>query len=151
MTLPAGNFVEAKVPWRVIATDICGPFPMSKNRKRFLLVAVDLFSKFTVIKAVTNTHANVVVDFIKRKVVSQYACPQIIVCDNGVQYKSELFKDFAKSKGIEIWNIANYFAQGNPTECANKVIGNALKSFLKEEMNHKSWDDHIDEIANAMN
>lgn len=90
-------------------------------------------------------------DFIKNEVVLKYACPRTIVTDNGVQYKSEMFRNFAKSKGIELWYTANYFAQGNPTECVNKVIGNALRAFLLNDVDHRNWDCKIPEIANAIN
>lgn len=41
--------------------------------------------------------------------------------------------------------------QGNQTECVNKVIGNALRVYLREDCNHKKWDEKINEIANAIN
>lgn len=151
LTPPSGKFVEAIKPWRVVATDICGPFVPSKSGNRFLLVAVDVFSKFAILKAVRNETAKAVTEFIKNDVVLKFACPEIIVSDNGVQYKSNLFKEFVESKGIQMWYTANYFAQGNPTECVNKVIGNALRVFLREDVDHKKWDEKVNEIANAIN
>lgn len=151
LTPPAGEFVEATRPWRVVATDICGPFAPSKTGNRFLLVAVDLFSKFSILKAVRNETAKAVTEFIKNDVILKYACPKVIVSDNGVQYKSNLFKSLVESKGIQMWFTANYFAQGNPTECVNKVIGNALRMFLREDIDHRKWDEKINEIANALN
>lgn len=50
LTPPAGKFIEAIRPWRVVATDICGPFVPSRSGNRFLLVAVDVFSKFAIIQ-----------------------------------------------------------------------------------------------------
>lgn len=135
----------------MVATDICGPFVPSRSGNRFLLVAVDVFSKFAVIKAVRNETAKAVTEFIKNDVVLKFACPEIIVSDNGVQYKSNLFKDFIEAKGIQMWYTANYFAQGNQTECVNKVIGNALRVFLREDVEHRKWDEKINEIANAIN
>lgn len=150
-TPPAGQFVESKRPWRIIATDIVGPLALSKRGHRFLLVAIDLFSKFTIMGAVRSATAQNVTDFIKNDVVLKFSCPEIIVCDNGVQYRSEIFKNFADKRGIKLWFTANYFAQANPTECVNKTIGNALKSFLKNDANHRDWDTQVPEIENAIN
>lgn len=150
-TPPAGNFVEAIRPFRIIATDICGPFPLSKNQNQYLLVAVDIFSKFTVLKAVRNATALAVVKFLEEDVILRYGCPEIIVSDNGQQYKSELYAKLLRSYGIRSWYTANYFAQANPTECANKTIGTALRSFMRNDTNHKDWDKHVTRIANAMN
>lgn len=68
-TPPAGKFVESKRPWRIIATDIVGPLTLSKRGHRFLLVAIDLFSKFTVIKSVKSATAQNVTEFIKNDFV----------------------------------------------------------------------------------
>lgn len=151
LTPPAGSFVEATRPWRVIATDIVGPLPMSRAGHRFLLVAVDIFSKFTIIKPVRNSTAKAVTDFIKNDVVLKFACPEIIISDNGVQYKSNEFRNFAASKGIHLWYTANYFAQANSSECVNKTIGNALRAFLVNDADHRHWDQKVQEIANAIN
>ena len=148
---PAGKFVEATAPWRHVATDIVGPFPLSKNGHRFAIVAVDVFSKFAVIKPVRNITAKTVTEFVKNDVILKYACPKILINDNGVQYRSELFKSLTESRGIEVWFTANYFAQGNPTECVNKIIGNALRTFVLNDIDHRNWDLKIPEIANAIN
>lgn len=55
------------------------------------------------------------------------------------------------AKGIQMWYTANYFAQGNQTECVNKVIGNALRMFLRKDVDHRRWDEKVNEIANAVN
>lgn len=148
---PAGKFVEARAPWRHIATDICGPLPRSKNGHRFLLVAVDLFSKFAILKPVRDATAKAVTEFIKNDVILKFACPKVIVTDNGKQYTSNLFKSFIESRGIDLWYTANYFAQANPTECVNKVIGNALRTFVIDDLDHKNLDAKINETANAIN
>lgn len=87
----------------------------------------------------------------KNDVILKYACPKILINDNGPQYRSEMFKSFAESRGIEIWYTANYFAPANPTECVNKTIGNALRAFLINDVDHRNWDEKIPEIANAIN
>lgn len=150
-TPPAGGSVEAKRPFRIVATDICGPFPLSTRSNQYLLVAIDLFSKFTILRAVRNATATIICDFIENDVILRYGCPEIIVTDNGVQYRADLFSKLTEKYGIRQWFTANYFAQANPTECANKTIGTALRTFLREDMNHREWDKHVNIIANAMN
>lgn len=150
-TPPAGEFVEANRPFRVIASDIVGPLPLSKNQNRFLVVAIDLFSKFTIMRALKTATAKNVTEFIQNEVILKFSCPEILVCDNGVQYKSELFKNLMASRGIRVWYTANYFAQGNPTECVNKTIGTALRAFIMQDSDQREWDRHIHEIENAIN
>lgn len=73
------------------------------------------------------------------------------ICDNGVQYKSGMFKNLVESKGIKIWYTANNFAQGNCTECVNKTIGTALEAFILQDTNQREWESNIHEIENAIN
>ena len=139
------------MPWRIVATDICGPYVPSKKGNRFLLVAIDVFSKFTIVKPVRNATADSVTKFIEEDVILKFACPEIILSDNGVQYKSKQYADLISAKGIHAWYTALYFAAGNPTECVNKTIGNAIRAYITNDADHKNWDKHIHEIANAIN
>lgn len=148
---PAGEFVEANRPFRIVASDIVGPLPMSKKMNRFLIVAIDLFSKFTILRAVKTATAQNVTDFMKKDVILKFACPEIVVCDNGGQYKSALFRSLLESREIKLWLTAVYFAQGNNTECVNKTIGTALRAFILQDTNHRDWDRNIHEIENAIN
>ena len=150
-TPPAGQFVEALRPWRIVATDICGPYVTSKKGNRFLLVAIDVFSKFTIMKPVRTATAENITRFIEEDVIMKYACPEIILSDNGVQYKSKCYANMLESRGIKAWFTALYFAAGNQTECVNKTIGNAIRAYIKNDTDHKAWDAHLPAIANAIN
>lgn len=150
-TPPAGEFIMADRPFRIVASDLVGPFPMSKKGNRFLIVAIDIFSKFTIMKAVKTATAQNVTEFVKNEVILKFACPEMIISDNGGQYKSALFKSLLEERNIRFWLTANYFAQGNNTECVNKTIGTALKAFILNDVEHREWDKKIPEIANAIN
>lgn len=83
-------------PFRIIASDIVGPLPMSKNLNRF--VAKNLLSKLTILKEVKTATAQNVTDFIKKGVILKFSCPEILVCDNSGQYKSALFRSLLESR-----------------------------------------------------
>lgn len=136
-------------PFRIIASDIVGPLPMSKNLNRF--VAINLFSKFTILRAVKTATAQNVTDFIKKDVILKFSCPEILVCDNSGQYKSALFRSLLESRDIKLWLTADYFAQGNNTECMNKTIDTALKAFILLDTDHRVWDKNIHKIENDIN
>lgn len=56
-----------------------------------------------------------------------------------------------ENRGIKLWYAANYFAQGNSTECVNKTIGTALRAFILQDSDQREWDRSIHEIENAIN
>lgn len=49
----------------------------------------------------------------------------------------------------KLWFNARYHPQNNPTERTNKIIGNALRAYARE--NHRHWDAQLDNIAVALN
>lgn len=148
---PMGNYHDPKSIFRVVATDIVGPFPLSHGRSRFILVAICVMSKYVIMRSVTQATAKEVVSFLREDVFYKFATPQKLISDNGVQYKSKIFADFLAKEGVEHWLTANYFPQANCTEAVNKTIGNAIKSFIENEFKHRDWDIHLQEIANAIN
>lgn len=148
---PMGSFKDPKTIFRHISTDIVGPTVLSKRNKRFLLVAVCSFSKYVIVKPVTNATAKDVVEFLRDDVFMKFAVPKIILSDNGKQYKSKEYERFLNEYGVTAEYTANYHAQANPTEAANKSVVYAIRSYVENELCHRDWDLHLQEIANAMN
>lgn len=148
---PMGNYKDPSSIWRVVATDIAGPLVMSKNKSRFILVAVDVMSKFVVIKSVTRSTADEMVKFLRDEECLKFAVPKRIISDNAVQYRAKIYKDFLKEFGIESYFTASYHPQANCTEAANKTMGTNIKSFIANDTSHHDWDVHLQEIADAMN
>lgn len=148
---PMGQFRDPVEPFRMIAMDFIGPYPTSKNGNKFLLVVVDMFSKYVIMKPIRNSSAKITVDRLKKEVFLKFGVPETLVSDNGPQLKSQLFKDFLSDFGVRHWLTASYHPQANPTEAANKTIGTAIRAYIRDNESHTSWDVHVDEIAFALN
>lgn len=148
---PMGEYRDPIEPFRMIAMDYIGPYPTSKNGNKFLLVVVDLFSKYVIIKAIRKSSAKITIDRIKKEVFLKFGVPEIIISDNGPQLTSKTFMDFLAEHGVKHWLTAFYHPQANPTEAANKTIGSAIRAYIRDNESHTSWDSHIDEIAFALN
>ena len=44
---PFGQVMEPTRPWELVAMDICGPFPITANKNRYLLTFIDHLTKYT--------------------------------------------------------------------------------------------------------
>jgi len=44
---PLGEVMEPTRPWELVAMDICGPFPITANKNRYLLIFIDHLTKYT--------------------------------------------------------------------------------------------------------
>lgn len=148
---PMGEYRDPKEPFRMLALDYMGPLPTSKKGNRFILVVIDVFSKFVFIKPLRQQSAKLTMDYLKNEVFLRYGVPEIIISDNGPQFRSEAFKAFLESFKVKPWLTAYYHPQANPTEAANKTIVTAIRAYMSDEAPHDTWDEKIAEITYALN
>ena len=71
--------------------DILGSFPRAPGGYRYLYIAIDKFTKWAEVEAVSTIPAGSAVNFIKG-LVSRFEVPNCIITDNGSQFTSNLFK-----------------------------------------------------------
>lgn len=140
----------AKCPFQILAVDIMGPFPRSSQGNSYLLVAVDWFTKYTLLCPLRKANAVKVVDFLEKQVFLVYGVPQFIICDNGTEFNNTTFKKLAQKYQVsKIWYNARYHPQCNFVERVNKTVGTAIRSYLQE--NQRVWDHNISQIQSAIN
>lgn len=146
---PMGKRLEAERPWQVLYVDFVGPFPRSKNGFAYLLVAVDGFSKFVHVHPMRTATAKGTIRFLEHSIFLIFGVPDKVVSDNGSQFVSREYKQFLNAYNVEATYVSRYHPQANSAEAANKTIGNAIRSYVKED--HREWDRQIAKIACALN
>lgn len=148
-TPPMGRPKVASMPWQVISVDYMGTFPRSRSGNTMLLVVTDHFSKFVLIQPMREAKAESLVKFLESMVFLLFGVPEILISDNGPQFKSLLFDTLMKKYHVSHWKNANYHPANNPTERVNRVIVAAIRAFLKGG-NQKAWDDNLQQVAMAI-
>lgn len=146
---PMGNQKIVDRPWQIISLDFIGPLPRSKTGYCYILVIVDSYSKFTLIKPLRKATAKATTDFLEKEVFLKFCVPEIIISDNGPQFKSKEFRDLLTKRKVKHWATTYYHPQANPSEAANKIIGNSIRAYV--DTDHRTWDAKLAEIACAMN
>jgi transposase InsO family protein len=108
--------------------DQVGPLPKSsRGSHTYLLVAVDKFSKWIEVILVTNQEATTAVKFFK-SIVYRYGVPNNIITDNGTNFTSDEFQEFAKELGIKIKYASVAHPKSNDqVEKANGIVCGGLK------------------------
>lgn len=150
-TAPMGNYRDPERPFKMISIDFCGPYTRTKSGNRSLLVVVDSFSKFALLKSMRTASAGATVEFLECEVFYKYGVPAILISGNGPQLKSTIFNEFLIKHNVTHWKTPRYHAQPNATEAANKTIGNAVRAYLHDEKSQRSWDVNLPELACALN
>lgn len=136
------------MPFQLLGADLIGPFPPSKKGNKWILVISDWFSKYVFLFPLKSSKS-VYVNRCVEKIFLEYSTPQIIICDNGPQFRGHSFRKLCDSYEVQkIWFTPYYSPQCNFVERNNRTIGTVLRSYVKE---HRSWDDEILKIQRAIN
>ena len=80
--------------------DIMGPLPQGKKQVKFLLVAINYFTKWVEAETLTTIIEAKIQNFIWKNIVCRFGIPKMIISDNGRQFDSCKFCSFCSNLGI---------------------------------------------------
>ena len=144
-----GAAKKATFQFEVLCYDTKGPFVPSSKGHKYLLVAVDYFTKYTIMKSVRNATSEAIVSFLEN-VFLTYGVPRVLLLDNASTHTSKSFNKFVGNYKIpQVSYNLFYHPQTNPVERVNRTIGTAIRCFIKDS--HKKWDVEIPKIQMALN
>jgi transposase InsO family protein len=102
----------------------------SRGSHTYLLVVVDKFSTWIEAVPVTNQEVTMAVKFFE-SIVYRYGIPNSIITDNGTNFTSSKFQEFAKELGIKIKYASVAYPKSNgQVEKANGLVCVGLKKRL---------------------
>lgn len=112
--------------------DLLGPFPPATGQRKYLIVAVDYFTKWIEAEPLATISDNQVKQFIWKNIITRFGVPRVLLSDNGRQFDSKPTKEYCSRFGI----ATRFSAIGRPqtngqAEAANKVIVNGIKKQLE--------------------
>jgi hypothetical protein len=110
-------------PFRGWGIDLIGQInPPSSKGHKFVLLATDYFTKWVEAIPFKKVTSENMVEFVKEHIIYRFGIPQAIATDQGTQFTSSEFRDFAESMGIKLLNSSPYYAQANGQAEASKKI-----------------------------
>ncbi|XP_009611903.1 uncharacterized protein [Nicotiana tomentosiformis] len=119
--------------------DVIGPIEhAASNGHRFILVAIDYFTKL--VEASTNKviTKKVVADFVRNNIVCIFGIEESIITDNAVR---DLMREICEKFRIVQRNFTTYKPQINgAVEAANKNIKRILQKIVD---NHRQWHEKL--------
>ena len=125
------NPISSPWPFAQWGLDILGPFPRAASNRRFILVAVDYFTKWVEAEALANIRDVDVKKFIWKNIVTRFGVPNTLISDNGLQFDSRAFRDFCRDLGImNKYSTPTYPQSNGQAEAVNKTILKGLKRRL---------------------
>lgn len=150
-TAPMGKYRDPKKPFKMISMDYMGPVTTSSRGHKHIVVVIDNFSKFVIMKPLRLANAATTIDFLKSEVFYKYGVPAVLISDNGPQLRSTTFAQFLSQYNVRHWRTPAYHAQANATEAANKTIMAAVRAYTRDDRSQRGWDLHLPALACALN
>ncbi|UYV78051.1 hypothetical protein LAZ67_15003310, partial [Cordylochernes scorpioides] len=86
--IPPANF-----PFERIGIDFVGPLPSTKNRKKWMIVLTDYYTRYAETKAVSEATVKEVSKFLVEDIFLRHGAPQYLISDRGSQFTSNLMKE----------------------------------------------------------
>lgn len=142
---------KGKTPFQSIHMDHLGPFQMKEGtREKYVAVAVDGFSKYTVLKAVTDVGAASTIKFAK-DVICHYGKPERIITDRGTAFTSKSFEEMCDFYEIQHVKIGSGSPRANgQVERVNSMIISCLATSTNT-VSGEDWSLKMYEVQWAIN
>ena len=117
-------------PWLVVAADIVGLLPTSKNRFSYLLVFEDLYTRWVELVPLRRANAHTIISALEENIVFRYGAPQVFHIDNGTEFVNKALTEKLREYGIKHSTTPAYHPQANPMERVNRVVKTMISSFI---------------------
>ncbi|CAJ2674998.1 unnamed protein product [Trifolium pratense] len=113
--------------------DLLGPFPTAAGQNKYLIVAVDYFTKWIEAEPLAHITTFNVLRFFKRNILARFGIPQVVITDNGTQFTDKKVREFmAKIGTTQHFTSVEHPQTNGQAEAANRVILRGLKRRLDE-------------------
>jgi hypothetical protein len=130
--------IHAKLPGDHWAIDLTGPLPTTKESNTYLLVMIDICSRFVILRPLKDKTAESVVKAII-PVFCDFGIPRIVQSDNGKEFVNQVMTKFKIRAGFDHRLITPYYPQSNGA--AERTVGTSkmvIKKLVEGAPEH--WD-----------
>jgi len=108
-----------------------GPFPKAVRQFKFLIVAVEYFTKWIEAEPVAVISGGRIREFIWKNIICRFGVPRRIISDNGTQFACSQVKQLCAEVGIkQVFSSVEHPQTNGQAEAANRVILRGLKRRL---------------------
>ncbi|XP_016173092.1 uncharacterized protein LOC107615552 [Arachis ipaensis] len=104
--LPQGAGFRAKpanvyTTFRSRGVDLLGPFPVGPGQVKYLIVAIDYYTKWIEAEPLASISSSNCRKFMWRQVITCFGIPEVVISDNGTQFTDKKFTEFLTGLGIK--------------------------------------------------
>jgi transposase InsO family protein len=129
-----------------VALDTAGPLPETTSGNKYILVAIDHYSKWCEAKAVADHGAKMAARFLEDEIICRYGVPKFVLTNNGGEWAAE-FDAMCKDYGIQHQRTAPQWPQCNGmAERMIKTIKHGITVLAATPANMDCWDQQLAKV-----
>ncbi|CAH2101045.1 unnamed protein product [Euphydryas editha] len=148
---PLHPITKEDVPFSTLHIDHVGPFVKSAKGNTHLLVIIDAYTKFIILKPVKSTKTSIVIDKM-REYFSIFGIPKRIISDRGSSFTSTKFSNYLSLLGVRhILNAVATPRANGQVERYNRTLLDALTAKCSGSNGEKNWDLHVLDVQLGLN
>lgn len=130
-------------PFYRIGIDIKGPLPRTAKGNRYIIVAMDYFTKWPEAKALADIKAETVAKFIYEEIICRHGVPKEILSDRGTSFVNQVIDRLCENFQTKHRLTSPYRPQTNGmVERFNRTLGECIAKLVSNE--DKEWDNFVD-------
>jgi transposase InsO family protein len=134
--------IEVTEPFQKVCMDFLGPLPTTERGNKYLLVLIDLLTKWPEIYPLPDRKATTVARVIALEFIPRHGAIQELLSDNGAEFHSELVQEITHMFNIhKVFSSAYHPQTQGSAENMNKNILHMLKMYVNADQT--DWDIYI--------
>ncbi|KAK3007940.1 hypothetical protein RJ639_015023 [Escallonia herrerae] len=134
--------VISPIPFAIWGMDLPGSFPVTYGQQRFVIVAIDYFTKWTEAESLATITSVKCEDLFWKNMVCHFGVPKALVIDNEKQFDNSNFRNFCTNLSIDLrFTFVAHPQSNGQTENMNRSILQGLKKKLDEAKG--AWVDEL--------
>ena len=135
-------------PMECLGVDITGPHPPSSRGYRYILTAVDHFTRWAEAHPIRNQEATTVAKVLVEQIFCRFGCPRQILTDQGPCFEAALFQELCQRLQIDKVRTTPYKPSTNgAVERFHRTLNAMLAKVVAQ--NQKDWDLHLPYVLAA--
>jgi transposase InsO family protein len=126
---------------------LLGPLRPAQGNLKYVVVAVEYFSKWIKAKPLATITSAIVQNFFWQNIVCRFGVPKAITVDNGTQFDAKTFKTFCSQIGTKIHFASVRHPESNGlVERANGIITTGIMKSIFNQPKGK-WSDELIKVV----
>ena len=144
------HMISTGYPMQVVAVDIVGPFPTTPAGNKYILVAMDYFTRWAEVYAIPNQEAITVANKLVDEMFLRFSPPDQLHSDQGRQFELKLIAETCKILGVKKTRTTAYHPQCDGlVERFNRTLLGMLATCARDHPS--SWESHLQKVCFAYN